>query len=106
MEVSRINSLQRWRLRGIYIPFEKLVVGEYQTCPVTIPDTSVITRTAPTVTKLVTLRDAGTSDDCRNFRLPELSTNQTENTEKVVVAGQIPDTSGINTVLPDSAKTC
>ena len=72
MEVSRISSLQRWRLRGIYSPFEKLAVIE----PLGIPNTSGISIAciAPTVTKSVALWGVVTPDDCWNFRLLELLT--------------------------------
>ena len=73
----------------------------YRTRPVLIPDTSGMTRTVnpPSQLKcetseLPTL--AGTSDRRNSRPTSELSTNQPEN-NTFTVAGQIPDTSGMNT---------
>ena len=95
IEVSRISSLQRWRLESIYRPHSKtsrfLAVG--------IPDTSGM-NTASTVLKIGPLeaaRGVGTPDSCQDIRLLlGLPTNQTENIKEVVAARPIPDTSGIS----------
>ena len=48
MCISRISSLQRWRLGGIYSPLGKT----RHFIAVAIPDTSYMTYTAPMVTEL------------------------------------------------------
>ena len=50
---SRISSLQRWRLGGIYSPFGKISRFIAIAILDTIPDTYGMTYTAPTVTKLL-----------------------------------------------------
>ena len=71
MCISRISSLQRWRLGGIYSPLGKTS----RFIAVAIPDTSGMTYTTPTVTKLQRSYEASElpmnagTPDCRNSRL-------------------------------------
>ena len=71
MYINRISSLQRWRLGGIYSPLGKTS----RFIAVAIPDTSGMTYTAPTVTKLQSICEASElpmnvrTSDRRNSRL-------------------------------------
>ena len=75
IETSRISSLQRWRLGGIYSPLRKTSSFIAVAIPDSIPDTSDMTYTAPTVTKLQCQREASElsmnaeTPDSRNSRL-------------------------------------
>ena len=101
MCISRISSLQRWRLGGIYSSLEKIS----RFIVVAIPDTSGMTYTAPTVTKysdvvrhrnswwMPKLPTVGTLDSCQNSRPSRLL-----KTSRWPLPS-IPDTSGMTTTV-------
>ena len=65
MNVGRINNIQRWRLGGIYRSHSK--TSRWNTG-------HVIPCTTPTVRKVCGAWGVGTTDACRDFRLPKLLT--------------------------------
>jgi hypothetical protein len=77
MDISRISRLQKWRLGGIYSPFEKLAIIEpLGHTGLDIPEKSGIACTTPMVRKLAArevsellrLLTPGTAYSCQNFQ--------------------------------------
>ena len=76
--------------------FEKLAVGLWSSIPSGMNTGHVRYDQDSEPSKSVEVRDVGTPDPCRDSRPSELPTNQPEN-NNFTAAGQIPDTSGMNT---------